>query len=72
MSWIVLLILAGAVCLAALGLTLLAQPAAMRPLLGLEDSEAAAYALRIAGGMLFAASLFLGGFTVAYRMATIR
>lgn len=69
MSWTFLLIQTGALCLAVLGLTLLARPAAARAPLRLEDSEAAAYALRIGGAMIFAASLFLSGFTVAYRMA---
>lgn len=69
MSWTFLLIQAGALCLAALGLTLLARPAVARALLRLEDSEAATYALRIGGAMIFAGALFLAGFSAAYRLA---
>jgi hypothetical protein len=58
-----------AALLAAAGLTLLARPAAARTLLRLPDSEAAAYGLRIGGAMLFAASLFLGGFATAWWLA---
>jgi len=55
-----------AVALGAAGLTLLARPAAVRRLLGIADSEAVTYALRISGAMVFAAALFLGGFATAW------
>ena len=48
------------------GLTLLVAPAAGRRLLGVADSAPATYALRIAGMMLFAFGLFLGGFAAAF------
>ncbi|MBC2776455.1 hypothetical protein [Parasphingopyxis marina] len=47
------------------GLAVLLKPGALRARLGLSDSEASAYALRIVGAMLFALGLFLGGFTLA-------
>ena len=61
-----LLIMEGiAVTAGAAGLTLLLRPALVRRLFGMADSAPAAYALRIAGAMLFALSLFLGGFALA-------
>ena len=56
--------LAGAV--SALGLTTLVRPSLARAALRLPDAEAAGYALRIAGMMLFALGLFLGGFAAAF------
>ncbi len=52
--------LAGAV--GAAGLTTLVRPSLARRALRLPDAEATGYALRIAGMMLFALGLFLGGF----------
>ena len=46
----------------ALGLTTLVRPSLARAALRLPHSEASVYALRIAGMMLFALGLFLGGF----------
>ena len=43
------------------GLTLLVSPAALRRRLGADNAQGT-YALRIAGMMLFALGLFLGGF----------
>jgi hypothetical protein len=48
----------------ALGLTTLLRPSLTRAALRLPDAEATGYALRIAGMMLFALGLFLGGFAV--------
>jgi uncharacterized protein YjeT (DUF2065 family) len=50
----------------AAGLTLLVKPAAARALLRVPEGEAATYALRIAGMMLFALGLFLGGFAAVF------
>ena len=50
---------------AGLGLTILARPQAWRAMLRAEGSEGARYVLRIAGTMLLAAGLFLGGFAIA-------
>lgn len=58
-----------AAAIAATGLTLLVKPAAARALLRLPDSEATAYGLRIAGAMIFASALFLGGFATAWYLA---
>lgn len=44
------------------GLALLVRPAAIRHMLSVSESEAATYATRIIGAMLFAAGLFVGGF----------
>jgi hypothetical protein len=46
----------------ALGLATLVRPALARRALRLPEGDAAAYALRIAGMMLFALGLLLGGF----------
>ncbi len=46
----------------AAGITLLLRPSIARRLIGIADSEAATYALRIAGMMLAALGLFLAGF----------
>lgn len=46
----------------ALGLATLVRPGLAREALRLPEGEAATYALRIAGMMLFALGLFLGGF----------
>jgi uncharacterized protein YjeT (DUF2065 family) len=48
------------------GLTTLVHPALARRALRLRDGEAAGYALRIAGMMLTALGLFLGGFVVVF------
>ncbi|MBB4100524.1 hypothetical protein [Sphingomonas kyeonggiensis] len=53
----------------ALGLTTLVRPALARRALGLPEGEAATYALRIAGMMLFALGLFLGGFAAVFTLA---
>jgi uncharacterized protein YjeT (DUF2065 family) len=53
----------------AAGLTLLVAPAAGRRLLRIADSAPATYALRIAGMMLFALGLFLGGFAAVGSLA---
>lgn len=51
------------------GLATLVQPALARRALGLPEGEATRYALRIAGMMLFALGLFLGGFAAAFTLA---
>ena len=53
----------------ALGLTALVRPGLARRALRLPDAEATDYALRIAGMMLFALGLFLGGFATVATMA---
>jgi hypothetical protein len=53
----------------AAGLTAMVKPAATRAWLGLPEGEASGYALRIAGMMLLALGLFLGGFAAVF-MAT--
>jgi uncharacterized protein YjeT (DUF2065 family) len=53
----------------ATGLTTLVKPAAARALLRLPEAEATTYALRIAGMMLLALGLFLGGFAAAFTLA---
>lgn len=45
-----------------LGLITLVRPGIVRGWLGMPEGEPALYALRIAGMMLFAFGLFLGGF----------
>jgi len=52
------------------GLALLLRPAAARRLLGLADSEPATYGLRIAGAMLTALGIFLGGFATMFALAS--
>jgi len=52
-----------------MGLAMLVRPALARRALGLPDAEATAYGLRIAGMMLFALGLFLGGFATVATMA---
>jgi hypothetical protein len=52
----------------ALGLATLVRPSLARAALRLPDAEATGYALRIAGMMLFALGLFLGGFAVVATM----
>lgn len=54
-----------AALLATAGLTLLIRPALLR----LAGTEAAGYAARILGAMLFASALFLAGFSTAYSLA---
>ena len=54
----------------AAGLTALVRPSLTRRALGLPDAEATTYALRIAGMMLFALGLFLGGFAAVATMAS--
>jgi|GEM_PF-3295352 len=53
----------------ALGLVVLLRPAWIRSLLGASPSEAATYALRIAGMMVTAFGLILAGFAIAYRLS---
>ena len=53
----------------AAGLTTLVKPALARRALRIADGEPASYALRIAGMMLFALGLFLGGFAGVAVMA---
>ena len=53
----------------AAGLTTLVRPSLTRRALGLPDAEATTYALRIAGMMLFALGLFLGGFAAVFSLA---
>lgn len=50
----------------ALGLTTLLRPSLARAALRLPDAEATSYALRIAGMMLTALGLFLGGFATVF------
>lgn len=64
MTRLPLMALVGAAA-AAGGLAVLVRPAGPRRLLGVADTPAAAYALRIAGAMAFALGLFLGGFALA-------
>jgi len=52
------------------GLTLLFRPSAGRRLLGVAESEQATYGLRIAGMMLAALGLFLGGFATIFHFAS--
>ena len=54
----------------ATGLTLLARPGLGRRLFGLAASEQATYALRIAGMMLTAFGLFMGGFATMFHLAS--
>ena len=51
------------------GLVTLLRPAMARALLGMSDSEASTYALRIAGMMISAFGLILAGFSIAYRLS---
>ena len=51
------------------GLAILLRPALVRGLLNMPDSEAATYALRIAGMMIAAFGLLLSGFAIAYRLS---
>jgi len=51
------------------GLVMLIRPSLVRALLGLPDSEAATYGLRIAGMMVAAFGLILAGFSLAYRLS---
>jgi hypothetical protein len=51
------------------GLVMLVRPGLVRGLLGMPDSEASAYALRIAGMMVAAFGLILAGFSIAYRLS---
>ncbi len=53
----------------ALGLTTLLRPSLTRDALRLPQAEATVYALRIAGMMLFALGLFLGGFATVAALA---
>ncbi|MDG2535678.1 hypothetical protein P6144_18600 [Sphingomonas sp. HITSZ_GF] len=53
----------------AMGLTTLVKPGLVRRALGLPEAEATTYALRIAGMMLLALGLFLGGFAAAFTLA---
>jgi uncharacterized protein YjeT (DUF2065 family) len=47
------------------GIALLVRPGSIRRMLSVDESDGAAYALRIIGAMLFAAGLFMGGFAIA-------
>ena len=51
------------------GLVALVRPALVRSLFGIADSEAATYALRIAGMMIAAFGLILAGFSLAYQLS---
>ncbi len=53
----------------ALGLTALLRPSLARTALRLPDAEPTVYGLRIAGMMLTALGLFLGGFAAVAAMA---
>jgi len=53
----------------ALGLTTLVHPSLARAALRLPDAQATGYALRIAGMMLTALGLFLGGFAAVATLA---
>ena len=53
----------------AAGLATLVKPALARRALSLPEGEAATYALRIAGMMLAALGLFLGGFVTVFTLA---
>lgn len=55
----------------ALGLATLVRPSLARAALRLPDAEATGYALRIAGMMLFALGLFLGGFAAVATLAGV-
>ena len=50
----------------AAGFATLAKPGLARRVLALPDTEATLYALRIAGMMVFALGLFLGGFAAVF------
>ena len=52
------------------GLAILARPAIAARLLRAGDGDAATYALRIVGAMLFALGLFLGGFALALHLTS--
>ena len=54
----------------AIGLVTLFRPSLVRRLFGWNESEGATYALRIAGMMLAAAGLFLGGFATMFALAS--
>lgn len=54
----------------AAGLVTLLRPALARRALRLPQAEATTYALRIAGMMVFALGLFLGGFATVFTLAT--
>ncbi len=54
----------------AIGLGLLLRPRLAGRLLGMPEGEPALYALRIAGMMLVALGLFLGGFEAVFALAT--
>ncbi len=51
------------------GLTTLLRPSLLRRAFNIPESEAATYGLRILGMMLTALGLFLGGFSIALRIA---
>lgn len=51
------------------GLAALVRPGLARRALGLPEAEATTYALRIAGMMLLALGLFLGGFAAVFTLA---
>lgn len=55
----------------AVGLTTLVRPGLARAALRLPDTEPTGYALRIAGMMLFALGLFLGGFATVATLAGV-
>jgi len=52
-----------------LGLAVLLRPAWVRAAFNMPASEAATYALRIAGMMITAFGLILAGFSIAYRFS---
>jgi hypothetical protein len=51
------------------GLATLVKPGLVARALGLPEAEATTYALRIAGMMLAALGLFLGGFAAVFTLA---
>ena len=55
--------------LLAIGLAALLRPSLVRGLLRIPDSEAATYALRIAGMMVAALGLILAAFSITYRLS---
>ena len=51
------------------GVVTLVRPALVRRLVGMADTEAATYGLRIAGMMVAAFGLILSGFSIAYQLS---
>ena len=59
-----------AVAAGIVGLWLMLKPRTIRRWLALPEGAEASYALRIAGAMLFALALFLGGFSTMFYLAS--